>query len=114
MRDIGFWILLLVVTTRGGPVRTRLIVGTMAFMAAILLFISFAGSWIGGLRPMPLWTIALPVLGFGVIQYFGPRVRCNLRLWYPQNVKHFERFEGWALVAFMIYLWVHLIVSGSS
>jgi hypothetical protein len=106
MRDIGFWTFLLVLTTRGTPVRLRIIVSIMLFMAAFLLLISFIG---GGLRPMPLWYITLAVLLFGVAQYLGPRVRCNLRLWYPQKVKRFERFEGWALWAFFIYLGVHLI-----
>jgi len=110
MRDMGFWIFFLVLTTRGtAPVTLRFIVSIMLLMAAVLLLISFSVSFIGGGPPIPLWYIALPVLLFGITQFFGPRVRCNLRLWYPQKVKRFERFEGWALVAFMIYLWVHLI-----
>jgi hypothetical protein len=44
MRDIGFWIFLLVLTTRGTPVRLRLIVSIMLLMAAFLLLISFIGG----------------------------------------------------------------------
>ena len=88
--------------------RLRLVVSIMLLMAAVLLLISFIGSF-GELGPIPLWYIALPVLLFGVAQYLGPRVRSNLRLWYPQKVERLERFEGWALWAFLIYQGVHLI-----
>jgi len=110
MRDMGFWILFLVLTTRGGPVRLRFIVTVMLIMAGILLLIRLI---IGGPRPLPWSYITLPVLLFGVVQYFGSRVRCNLRLWYPQKVKRFERFEDWAVWAFLIYYGAHLIFSGS-
>jgi hypothetical protein len=110
MRDVAFWIFLLMLTTKGTPVSLRFVVGTMLIMAAVLLLISFIGSFTG-LGPMPLWYIALPVLLLGVASYFGPRVRCNLRVWYPQKVKRFEQVETVAFVAFLIYMWVHLIRS---
>ena len=106
MRESGFWILILVLTTRGTPVRLRLVVGIMLLMAAFLVLISFT---VGGPHPMPLRYITLVVLLFGVAQYFGPRVRSNLRLWYPKQMKRYERVEPWALVAILVWQGVRLL-----
>ncbi len=103
-----FWLIILLTTSKTpGPLRHVLIAVacTLGVLLPIVLFVpSEHHSHLYGV----VYTIGSALL-FGVIMFYGPRVRCNLGRWYPEQMKRYERVETVALVALLIWQGVHLI-----
>jgi len=56
-----------------------------------------------------VYTIGSALL-FGVIQFFGPRVRCNLGWMYPNQMKRYEQVEKLALWVLLVVLLGYFVV----
>lgn len=103
-----FWIIILSTTSKT-PVRLRHVLIGMASILGVLLpivlFTDGAHSHLYGV----VYTMGSALL-VGVVMFYGPRVRSNLGLWYPKQMKCYERVETLALVAILIRQGVRLVL----
>jgi len=100
-----FWIIILWSTSKA-PVPLRYALIAMASIVGVLLpIVLFVPSEHHSRLFGVFYTMGSALL-FGVVMFYGPRVRCNLGLWYPQQMKRYEQIEKWSLWVLLGYMMV--------
>src|SRR5262245_49080527 len=105
-----FWIIILWPTSKTPAPLRHVLIGVACILGVLLPIVLFVPSEYHSRLFGVFSTIGLALL-FGAIQFYGPRVRCNLGLWYPKQMKLYEQVEKFALWAILIWQGVHLILT---
>ena len=108
--NMSFWLIILLTTSKTpGPLR-HVLIGMACILGILIPLFLFADPPKSGRLIAVLDTLGWTLL-FGVVMFYGPRVRCNLGLWYPKQMKRYERVETWGLWAILIWQGVRLVLT---